>query len=85
MKRHCMYCGEVYAAKRSTSKFCSDKCRNAYRDRTAKVLPVNEALAHLRETQRELDALSVIGPEAYRELCAILATTIEKAMEEVGL
>ena len=32
--RTCVYCGKKYAARRNTSRYCSDKCRlNAYRKR----------------------------------------------------
>ena len=33
----CIHCNQEFKSKRKTAKFCSDKCRNAYRDSGSKV------------------------------------------------
>lgn len=85
VRRTCEYCGASYVAKRSTSRFCSDKCRAAFRRKTSSTLYPAETIERAREVMRELDVLSVVGPDAYREVCAHVARGMARSLSEVGL
>lgn len=54
--RKCDYCGREYAAKRSTSRFCSDHCRNYSR-----IYTVRREIPTVRQNQNSAETAKT-GP-----------------------
>lgn len=85
MQKVCEYCGMPFEAKRSTARFCSDKCRSAYNRGTQICESVPSAISDARDVMHRLDALGVIGPVRLRPACTLVARGIAQALEEAGL
>lgn len=86
MRKKCLQCGQYYEARRSTSKYCSDKCRNEYHRTSRTVISSADVLTEARDLLTKLDALSVIDGDCHRRaLYAHVAEALAIALKEVGM
>lgn len=85
VRKKCLQCGRYYEAQRSTSKYCSDKCRKDYHRADQVVISTSSAIKETRELMNKLDALSVVGEPNQRPLYAHFAEALAIAFREVGM
>lgn len=74
--RTCEYCGRKYAARRNTSRYCSDNCRlNAYRKRNKGVRVAKGKSAP--ECLEQMEPISRIPDGGYVSARAVERNTVE--------
>ena len=93
MIRLCDECGSPYEAQRSTSRFCSDRCRKRNHKRTVPLVPdappvigsasfddVADALSAARALSNEFARLSHTAPRPLRPGCHRISEAITMAI-----
>lgn len=96
MLKICACCGKPFEAKRSTARFCSDRCRNRNHYIGRAVIPdepaevfvpesfddVADALQDARRVSNTLARLSHTGPRQLRAGCQRIADAIALAIRK---
>lgn len=96
MVKVCACCGRAFEARRSTARFCSDKCRYRYRSIgraitngappeifvTESFDDVADALADARRASNTLARLAHTGPRQLRAGCQRIADAIAIAIKK---
>lgn len=74
--RTCAYCGRKYAARRSTSRYCSDNCRkNAFRKRNNGVYMVEGG--NVPECLERMEPISRVPASGHVSARAVEKNTVE--------
>lgn len=98
-ERICNTCGKVYAARRSTSKYCSDKCRARAHRRARRLVPlvpnrppdisveapgIIETVDMARRLAHDFSLIASAGPYQLRAGADEVARAITSALDERG-